>query len=295
MPRLAILADVHGNLPALEAVQADLARLAPDAVIVAGDVINRGPQSAECLQAVRATGWTVLFGNHEDYILKLADGSLPAPDDDEDWWLPARRVADELSAEELAYLAALPRQHVVALPGLPAIRVLHGSLRALNDGIGFWMTDADLRDAIGAAPETIVVGAHTHRPYSRYIDGHWALNCGAAGFPFNGDPAAQYLVLESENGAWAADFRAMPYDRTPVFAAWERTGILRRSVIARVFRLEIETASPHLNRYDRFCEERGLSPGDPASFEHYLAQSARSAPRQAPGHQPPAHPAADQR
>lgn len=295
MPRLAILADVHGNLPALEAVQADLARLAPDLVIAAGDVINRGPQSAECLRAVRATGWTVLFGNHEEYILKLADGSLPTPDDDEDWWLPAKRVADGLSAEELAYLAALPRQHVVALPGLPAIRVLHGSLRALNDGIGSWMTDADLRDAVGAAPETIVVGAHTHRPYSRHIDGHWALNCGAVGFPFNGDPAAQYLVLESDNGAWAADFRAVPYDRAPVFAAWERTDILKRSVIARVFRLEIETAAPHLNHYDRFCSRRGLAPGDLASFEQYLAHSARSAPRQPASPQPPAHPAADQR
>lgn len=293
MPRLAVLADVHGNLPALEAVQADLARLAPDMVIAAGDIINRGPQSAECLQAVRATGWTVLFGNHEEYILKLADGSLPTPDDDEDWWLPAMRVADELGAEALAYLTTLPRQHIVALPGLPAIRVLHGSLRALNDGIGFWMTDADLRDAVGAAPETIVVGAHTHRPYSRQIDGHWALNCGAVGFPFNGNPAAQYLVLDSSNGAWTADFRAVPYDRAPVFTAWERTDILRRSVIARVFRHEIETAAPHLNNYDRFCTQRSLAPSDPASFERYLAHRARSAPRQPASPQPPAHPAAD--
>ena len=113
MPRVAILADIHGNLPALEAVRADLARVAPDVVIVAGDVINRGPQSKACLQAIRATGWTVLFGNHEDYVLKLADGSLPTPGDERDWWLPAARVAEDLSAEELAYLAALPREHVV--------------------------------------------------------------------------------------------------------------------------------------------------------------------------------------
>ncbi|MCC6800992.1 MAG: metallophosphoesterase family protein [Anaerolineae bacterium] len=295
MASIVVLADIHGNLSALEAVRADLAQLAPDQVIVAGDVINRGPQSRECLQAVRATGWTVLFGNHEEYILKLADGSLPTPDDDEDWWLPAKRIADELSAEELAYLAALPREHSIALPGLPTIRVLHGSLRALNDGIGFWMSDADLRDAVGAAPEAIVVGAHTHRPYSRHIDGHWALNCGAVGFPFNGNPAAQYLLLESGNGAWTADFRAVPYDRAPVLAAWERTDILQRSVIARIFRLEMETASPHLNRYDRFCAQRGLTPGDPASFERYLADSAQFAPRRAGDHQSPSHPAADQR
>lgn len=297
MPRVAILADIHGNLPALEAVQADLARVAPDVVIVAGDVINRGPQSKACLQAIRATGWTVLFGNHEEYVLKLADGSLPTPGDERDWWLPAARVAEDLSAEELAYLAALPREHVVALPGLPAIRVLHGSLRALNDGIGFWMSDDDLRAGVCAAPEPIVVGAHTHRPYSRQLDGHWALNCGAVGFPFNGNPAAQYLVLDSANGDWAADFRAVPYDRAPVYAAWESTDILERSVIARVFRLEVETASPHLNNYDRFCARRGLSPTDPASFDRYRAHAAsRPVAQPAPANDvPPAHPGADQR
>jgi len=300
MPRVAVLADIHGNLPALEAVLADIERLAPDRVIVAGDVINRGPQSRACLQAVRATGWPVLFGNHEEYILKLADRSLPVPGDNADWWLPAARVAQELSAEELAYLAGLPHHDVIALPGLPAIRVMHGSLRALNDGIGPWMSDDDLREAVGAAPEPVVIGAHTHRPYSHHLDGHWALNCGAVGFPFNGNPAAQYLVLDTVDGGWAADFRAVPYDRAPVYAAWERTGILQRSVIARIFRLELETASPHLNNYDRFCTERRLAPNDPASFEQYV-RHARAHPAhrlmRAPGaaYAPPGHSAADQR
>ena len=66
-------------------------------------------------------------------------------------------------------------------------------------------------------------------------------------------------------------------------------------MIARIFRLEMETASPHLNKYDRFCAQRGLTPGDPASFERYLADSAQFAPRRAGDHQSPSHPAADQR
>lgn len=293
MLRVAILGDIHGNLPALEAVQADIEQLSPDVVIVAGDTINRGPQSKECLDAIRATGWTVLFGNHEEYVLKLADGRLPGPDDVGDWWLPARRVAESLTAEDLAYIAALPHAHVIALPGLPAIRVVHGSLRALNDGIGFWMSDADLRAAVSCAGEPIVVGAHTHRPYSRELDGHWALNCGAVGFPFNDNPAAQYLVLESEKGEWKADFRAVPYDRAPVYAAWQRDDILEISPVACVFRLEIETASPHLNNFDRFCERHGLPHNAMSSFEQYRAHAASR--RAAHGHAAPLHPAADQR
>lgn len=289
MPRIAILADIHGNLPALEAVMADLARVAPDEVIAAGDIVNRGPQSRECLQAVRAAGWTVLFGNHEEYVLKWAAGPLPGPDDNPDWWLPPVRVAQQLSAEELNYLAALPRAHVVALPGLPAIRVVHGSLRALNDGIGEWMSDDDLRAAVWSAPEPVVVGAHTHVPFSRRLDGRWALNSGAVGFPFNGNPAAQYLVLESSNGAWQADFRAVPYDRAPVYAAWECDEVLSRAVVARVFRLELETALPHLLRYERFCEQHGLNPTAADSFEHYRARHTSAAhPRLAAIQTPPA-------
>ena len=70
MTRIVILADIHGNLPAFEAVQQDIATLAPDLVIINGDMINRGPQSLECLRASRATGWDVVYGNHAEYAVK---------------------------------------------------------------------------------------------------------------------------------------------------------------------------------------------------------------------------------
>ncbi|NLX11567.1 MAG: metallophosphoesterase family protein [Chloroflexi bacterium] len=268
--RIAVLADIHGNLPAFEAVLADIRRHAPDQVIVAGDVINRGPQSQECLQAVRATGWPVVFGNHEELVLKLAGGKLPEWWES-DWWLPTRRVVESLTGEELDYLRALPWHHVVRVPGLPAIRIVHGSPRALNDGLGFWMTDEELLDAIGGAEEPIVIGAHTHRPFDRQLNGHWALNPGAVGAPFNGNPAAQYLLLTGEDGAWQPEFRAVPYDRAPVYDAWERTGYLNASMVAQVFKYEVETATFHLMSYVDFCEARGLAENALESFSRYRA------------------------
>jgi predicted phosphodiesterase len=285
MERIAILADIHGNLAALEAVQRDLRQVAPDHIVVDGDVVNRGPQSKACLDAVRSAGWTVVMGNHEEYILKFAEGGLP----DEwysDWWLPTRRVAEqELDAEDIAYLQRLPLAHMVDVPGLPVIRVVHGSPRQLNEGIGPWMTDTQLLETVIDVPEPIVVGAHSHRPFDRQVGRRWFLNCGAVGAPFNGDPNAQYLVLTARDGRWKTDFRTLPYDHAPLYAAWDRTGYMERSVIAQVFRYEVQTATFHLQPYIQFCAKNGLERNDRASFDSYCHTARNTRPgRQYAGH-----------
>lgn len=277
MARFAILADIHGNLPALEAVLRDLETVAPDAVIVNGDVINRGPQSRECLALVRAQGWRVVFGNHEDYVLKGVDGDVP-PLWSSDWFLPTRSVAESLTAEEAAYLRALPWHDVIDVPGLPAVRVMHGSPRALNDGLGPWLTDRELLDTVSSVPEPVIVGAHSHRPFDHRVDGRWVMNCGSVGVPFNGNPAAQYLVLTGARGAWEADFRAVPYDRTLTYAAWEATGHLERSMAARVFKYEVETATFHLMAYEQFCKRHDLPLNEPGSFARYRRAASLTPP-----------------
>ena len=78
MTRLAILADIHGNLPALAAVRADLATQAVDRVIVAGDLINWGPCSAQVVEQVVADGWDVVRGNHELILLDYGTPRAPA-------------------------------------------------------------------------------------------------------------------------------------------------------------------------------------------------------------------------
>lgn len=269
MTRIAVLGDIHGNLPALEAVLADLREIAPDHVVVNGDLVNRGPQSKECLDAVRAQGWPVVFGNHEEYVLKFTDGDTPA-EWRTDFWLPTRRVAEqELAAADLAYLRALPHSHVVEVPGLPPVRVVHGSPRQLNEGIGVWQSDAALCEIAAGIPETVLVGAHTHRSFERRVGERWFLNCGAVGAPFNGDPGAQYLVLTARGGAWQADFRSVPYDRETLYVAWNRAGYLERSMVAQVFKYEVETATFHLQAYFNFCRDHNLDVNALPSFTLY--------------------------
>jgi hypothetical protein len=207
-------------------------------------------------------------------VLKCRHGA-PGEDWGSAFWLPVRRLAeDELSAADIAYLEALPRSRLIALPGLPAIRLVHGSLRALNEGLGFWMTDDELLAAVDTAPEPVVIGAHTHRTYQRRVGRRWVLNSGAVGAPYNGDPAAQYLVLTGRGNAWQAEFRAVPYDRGPVYAAWARTGYLEVSVAARLMQYELQTATYHFGPYFDLCAAHGYDSNDDAAFEQYVLASS---------------------
>ena len=78
--RIAVLSDIHGNLPALRTVIADIDAWSPDLVVVGGDIVNRGPRSGECLDVLVerqwADGWRLLRGNHEDFVLDCADPAL---------------------------------------------------------------------------------------------------------------------------------------------------------------------------------------------------------------------------
>jgi predicted phosphodiesterase len=276
--RIAIVSDIHGNLPALQAVLDDLTQVGPDRVYVNGDVVNRGPQSKECLDRVRALGWPVVFGNHEEYVLKFRHGTW-GEDGQSPFWLPVRRLAeDELTADDIAYLERLPHSWVIALPGLPPIRLVHGSMRALNEGLGPWLDDDELLAAVDGASEPVIIGAHTHRPFERRVGTRWIINSGAVGMPYNGNPAAQYLVLTAANGEWQAQFRAVPYDRAPVYEAWARTGYLELSVSARLMVYELETATYHFGPYFDFCEQHGYDRNDPQAFAAYQQLSREVIP-----------------
>ena len=274
MVQVAVIADIHGNLPALQAVIEDLHHVEPDVVVVDGDIINRGPQSRECLAAVRAQKYTIVYGNHEDYAIRRRTPRMP-PEWLIPFFAPFQEVADTLSAEEAATLEHLPRAFVLHHPELPPLRIAHGSPRALNDGIGPWVDKAELDALLDMIPEAVLVGAHTHRAFEhRRDDGRMALNCGAVGVPYNGDTRAQYLLLHGERGAWRPEFRAVPYDQQRVHEAYAARGAFRHT-INHVFMYEIETATFHLGPYLGYCRERSLDPNELANFQRYRDEIGR--------------------
>jgi len=254
LPRFAVIADIHGNLPALEAVLADLARIQLDDIIIAGDFVNRGPQSRAVLERIAPLGLRAISGNHDTWFLALKRGEQRPVDWETSWWSPVRRALAELAPEWLNWLAALPFSLTVDLPGAAPVRVVHGSPRSSREGMGRLCDDAHIAAALQGVVETTVIGAHIHYPYERYVNGTHIVVVGAVGCPFNGDPRAQYGLFTWNGAAWEFEPRAVPYDREPLYAAWRDNGYLDDgNLAAELMMLEHQTARMHYVPFWEWC------------------------------------------
>ena len=100
--KLAVLADIHANWPALQTVAGHIEAWRPDCVIVAGDVVNRGPRPLECLRFVQDSGWSSVRGNHEEYVMTHAEPDSPRSGPQFEIWQGSfytyRRLNEDVSA-----------------------------------------------------------------------------------------------------------------------------------------------------------------------------------------------------
>ncbi len=266
--RIAILADIHGNVPALEAVLADIAAQAIDEVLVGGDLVGRGPQGSEIVKRVRNLGLPAIGGNHEDYLLDLRRGDGPEGWQIAEEWAAARWMSAELSDDDVGYLASLPFS--IARPGL---RLVHGTPKTNRSGVGPWTQDDELAGHWGEIEESLLVCAHTHRPMIRSVEGGQVVNVGSVGLPFNRDQRAQYAIFThesdvisdteagSEPPAWSVELRRVPYDLDAIFAIYDSTGFLAEGgITARLLRLELEHATPILVPFLEWAKHVGVEP-----------------------------------
>lgn len=265
MTRLAILSDIHGNAFAFEAVVEDIARQQVDEVIVAGDLVGRGPQGSRIVERVQSLGWPSIRGNHEDYLLGFIHRQVPEAWWSQDIWAASRWMAEETRAHA-AWMDALPFS--AARPGL---RVVHGSPRSNSEGIGSWTSDEDLRAFLDAVEEPVLVCAHTHRRLHAELEGGTIVNIGSVGLPFNGDWRAQYAIFDDGAGAWQVEFRQIEYDRPGLLRLYDTSGFLREGLItAELLKKEVEEARPYLVPFLKWARGKDLDP-DRDSLDTFLS------------------------
>ncbi len=239
--RLAVLADIHGSLPALEAVLYEIHSLSVDGLLVAGDM-TCGPNSAEVLQRLQTEKAWMVLGNNEDYLLRFDSGKAP------DWWYTShqwalnRWVYRTIDRASLDFLHSLPEQRVIDLPGAAPIRMFHGSLRSSREMLDPQLYPEPLQDAFARTTEPVLICGHTHRPWQKRENGRLALNPGAVTFPCNGDLDAQYAILTWGTSGWMVEHRSAAYDHSLVRKAFEDSGFLiEGGALTRGFLLSIET------------------------------------------------------
>ena len=229
--KVAVFSDVQGNLPAMEVAVEHILAWDPDLVVMDGDLVNRGPSSAACLDLFETLhcghGWIPVLGNHEVWVLRCARQAPATALEAE-----MRRFADWTLAQlgaRAQTLEAWPDHLTLHAPGDDVwVHVTHGTLAGNRDGISASVADADL--AAKLPPDlALFVTAHTHKPLERRLGTTRILNVGSVGSPFDGDPRASYAQLEHRGGNWETRIVRLVYDRGRTERDFHDSGMLEEA------------------------------------------------------------------
>ncbi|HEX5132648.1 MAG TPA: metallophosphoesterase family protein [Candidatus Krumholzibacteria bacterium] len=194
MQRVAALYDIHGNLPALEAVLEDVRREAVDAIVVGGDVMP-GPMPRECLDLIYSTGIRTEFvrGNGESAAFESLRGGtlekIPEPFREGIRW-----SANELPDKYVAALTSWPLSIRVRVRGLGVVLFCHATPRSDTEIFTRLSPDERVRTMFNGADAKVAVCGHTHMQFDRTVDSLRIVNAGSVGMPF-ADPGAYWLLL----------------------------------------------------------------------------------------------------
>lgn len=181
--RVAALADVHGNVHALDAVLTDPRCTAADLIVVLGDVIA-GVFPAETFDRLADLGKRarILRGNADRLVL------------DEDT-LVSRWRRERLGPERVAAAQRWPTTFVIEVEGLGAVHCCHATPTS-DETLITRLTPVEALEAeLEGIPERVVVGGHTHAQFDRNVDGHRFVNVGSVGWPFEGRRGAFWALL----------------------------------------------------------------------------------------------------
>jgi len=229
---IALLADIHGNLAALDAVLADIESVGPvDQFWVLGDLAAFCPEPARTLERLASlTPAHFISGNTDRYLVTGQRPPMIVRDADHWARLPRalaqrdanfRWTVERLSYEWYQFLHDLPQHLCHSIPGFGEVLAVHASPRSDEEGIFPDTTDAEIEEMLAGVEARLVVCGHTHLPLDRQV-GRWrVINPGSLGLPFDGDQRAAYVLLEFGDEGCQASFRRAPYDVEGVIARLE--------------------------------------------------------------------------
>jgi predicted phosphodiesterase len=243
--RIAAVSDIHGNLPALEAVLADIGRRGVDLTVNLGDLLSGPVLPAETAERLMALGIPTISGNHERQLL-AADRNAMGPSD--------RHAADSISGRQRAWLAALPgtlwiTKAVFLCHATPASDV-SCYLENIEGGALLPASRAEIEERTRLCAAPLILCGHSHIPRVTYLSTRQVIvNPGSVGIQAYhghhpeihrveiGSPHARYAIVEETPAGWMAELLAVPYDwdaaarvaeanQAPVWAQALRTGFL---------------------------------------------------------------------
>lgn len=207
-----MIGDIHGNLPALEAVLEDAKRRKAEAIWCLGDLVGYGPFPDEVVRVVRRRFLLTIRGNYDTKVLRV-------PSRDEDWFrekgnhkaLAFSWAWENLSPESREHLEALPETLRLAV-GRWKILLVHGSPESPREHLDPKTTEERLASLGEQCGADVVCCGHSHVPFSRRVGDRIFINPGSVGRSDDGDPRATYALVSFRRNEVAATFLRVPYD-----------------------------------------------------------------------------------
>ena len=193
--KIVALYDIHGNLPALDAVLKEVEQEHPDLILVGGDIVP-GPMPRAALERLLALGDNIHFirGNCEREVVAAFDGLPPRPGMSEEVSQRMSWTAGQLERSQRDFLAKLPEQASFSVDGLGEVLFCHGSPRSDEEIFTAATPEERLRPMLAGVTQRVVVCGHTHMQFDRTVDGTRIVNAGSVGMPY-GDTGAYWLLL----------------------------------------------------------------------------------------------------
>lgn len=185
---VAALYDVHGNLPALDAV---LSEVDADLILVGGDFVA-GPWPAETLERLRALGDRARFirGNADREVVEPStDGRAGGPPP-----CLMEFVRERLSAEQIDFLAALPLTETIPVEELGDVLFCHATPRSDDELLTRISSEERWLAALEGVEANVVVCGHTHVQFDRMVGAYRVVNAGSVGMPYESEPGAYWLL-----------------------------------------------------------------------------------------------------
>ncbi len=226
--QIAIISDIHGNLPALEAVLEDIRLRNITRIICLGDLVGKGPQPVEVIDCIKSNCHVVIQGNWDLGICR-----------------PQKELAglwqqSQIGTKRLRYLKSLPFSYDFSISGL-AIRCFHASAKSVFNRVlqnaplselqaMFWPVQHNISHETSNTIPDIVGYGDIHIPYFTPLDNPWqpmeantehrgriVFNAGSVGLPYDGIPQSSYVIIEGYDGkitpaSYSIQFIRVPYD-----------------------------------------------------------------------------------
>jgi len=219
--KVALIGDVHANLPALEAVLVHAAKQRVEAIWNVGDFVGYGAFPDEVVTRLQHASPNVLsiVGNYD--LKALQKDKLPKAPDKR---LAFQWTYDHLSPENRAYLRSLPQEIRLEVGG-KRILLTHGSPASNDEHLTPETPEERLRELAQMAEADVILCGHSHQPFSRQAAGVWFVNSGSVGRPDDGDPRACYAILQITPNLFRARHYRVAYDVERAAAAIRERGL----------------------------------------------------------------------